>query len=56
MTLVIVGAGGHGREVLDVVDACGLDFVGFIDDGRPDVAVLTSRCRGPRWRELARAP
>jgi sugar O-acyltransferase (sialic acid O-acetyltransferase NeuD family) len=43
MTLVIVGAGGHGREVLDVVEACGLECVGFVDDGRPDVEVLARR-------------
>jgi sugar O-acyltransferase (sialic acid O-acetyltransferase NeuD family) len=31
--LVIVGSGGHGREVRDVVDACGgYDLLGFVDD------------------------
>ncbi len=35
--LVIIGAGGHGRETLDVVEACnaaGADwnFLGFVDD------------------------
>ena len=40
--LVIVGAGGHGREVLDIVEAqvaAGVDryaFAGFVDDGEPD--------------------
>lgn len=31
---VIVGAGGHGREVLDLVEASGRrgEFVGFVDD------------------------
>jgi sugar O-acyltransferase (sialic acid O-acetyltransferase NeuD family) len=43
MSLVIVGAAGHGREVLDVIEACGLDFVGFVDDGQPDLAVLARR-------------
>jgi len=35
---VIVGSGGHGREVLDIVDSCGLrhKFVGFVDDADPD--------------------
>ncbi len=36
--LVIVGAGGHGRETLDVVEAINEQnhvwhFLGFIDDG-----------------------
>ena len=44
---MIVGAGGHGREVLDVVAACILDgapyeFLGFLDDGEPDVALLAA--------------
>ena len=43
MSLVIVGAGGHGREVLDVVEASGLPFLGFVDDGSPDVEPLTRR-------------
>ena len=35
---VIVGAGGHGREVLDLVEALGLrsSFAGFVDDAEPD--------------------
>lgn len=38
--LVIVGAGGHGREILDIVRAAQQerrthDFVGFLDDGLP---------------------
>lgn len=37
--LVIVGAGGHGREALDIVTAINeveptYDFLGFLDDGR----------------------
>jgi sugar O-acyltransferase (sialic acid O-acetyltransferase NeuD family) len=43
MSLVIVGAAGHGREVLDVVEAVGLDFAGFVDEGQPDLAVLARR-------------
>jgi len=43
--LVIVGAGGHGREVLDVVTACiaagaPYAFAGFVDDGTPPIEVL----------------
>jgi len=46
--LVIVGAGGFGREVLDVVEAmnaagAALDFVGFVDDGDVDEAVVARR-------------
>lgn len=46
--LVIVGAGGFGREVLDVVDAINAlkrswEFVGFVDDGEPDVRRLLAR-------------
>lgn len=47
MPLVIVGSGGHGREVWDVVEACGgYDVVGFVDDSgdepgtRPDGVML----------------
>lgn len=48
--LVIIGAGGFGREVMDVIDAINLDrattgstcyeVVGFLDDGDPDPATL----------------
>lgn len=46
--LVIVGAGGFGHEVLDLVEratAAGADlaFVGFLDDGEPDRAGLQRR-------------
>ena len=40
--LVIVGAGGHGREMLDIVEASSdgeqaeWDFLGFVDDGEVD--------------------
>lgn len=35
--IVIVGAGGHGRELLDLLEAAGLaeQFVGFVDDATP---------------------
>lgn len=50
--LVILGAGGHGRELLDIVkDINGqpigdsllerFDFLGFIDDGEPDMERLS---------------
>lgn len=46
--LVIVGAGGFGREVLDVVEAADrVDHrartVAFVDDGDPDLDLLTTR-------------
>ena len=51
--LVIIGAGGFGREVHDVVEAINEDWstagtpryklVGFIDDGEPDMALLDER-------------
>jgi sugar O-acyltransferase (sialic acid O-acetyltransferase NeuD family) len=48
--LAIVGAGGHGREVLDVVEArnrdgAGLEVLGFVAD-RFDEAVLSRRAAG----------
>lgn len=53
--LVIVGAGGHGREVLDIVEAINAievrwAFMGFLDDGVPNHATLqrrTARLIGP---------
>jgi sugar O-acyltransferase (sialic acid O-acetyltransferase NeuD family) len=33
--IVIVGAGGHGRVVLDMCRALGRPVAGFLDDGRP---------------------
>lgn len=48
---VIIGAGGFGREVLDVFDDVaahgglpdpGIEFLGFIDDGTPDLDVLAA--------------
>jgi sugar O-acyltransferase (sialic acid O-acetyltransferase NeuD family) len=46
--LVIVGAGGHAREVLDVVEAINAneptyDVRGFVDDGGGDRALLGRR-------------
>jgi sugar O-acyltransferase (sialic acid O-acetyltransferase NeuD family) len=43
--LVIVGAGGFGRECVDIVDAlneldAGIDLVGFVDDGDVDNRLL----------------
>lgn len=45
--LVVIGGGGFGREVLDVVEAVNnyhgssvLDVVGVLDDGAPDHALL----------------
>lgn len=48
MDLVIVGAGGHGREVLDIVEALSADdnaprFLGFIADSVPDPSLVTRR-------------
>src|SRR5664280_2735031 len=44
--LVIIGAGGFGREVLDIVEALGraaYEFLGFLDDGAPDERLLAAR-------------
>lgn len=48
MDLVIIGAGGFGREVGDIVDAVNratpsFDLLGFVDDGAPDAEVLRRR-------------
>ncbi len=43
LRVVVVGAGGHGREVRDWLlrSSIGdLDFVGFLDDGEPDLRLL----------------
>jgi sugar O-acyltransferase (sialic acid O-acetyltransferase NeuD family) len=47
-SIVILGAGGFGREVLDVIEAVNSvqptwNFLGFLDDGSPDEGVLTRR-------------
>lgn len=46
--LVVVGAGGHGRELLDVVEAVNAQaptftFLGFLDDGPGDPERLARR-------------
>ena len=46
--IVVVGAGGFGREVLDVIEAVNgaggtLDFIGFLDDGDVDMERLARR-------------
>jgi len=48
--LVIVGAGGHGRETLDIVEAINAAsaqplwrFVGFVDDGPADNQLIERR-------------
>lgn len=48
MRVVIVGAGGFGREVHDIIDACvaqgeAFEFVGFLDDGMVDESLLARR-------------
>jgi sugar O-acyltransferase (sialic acid O-acetyltransferase NeuD family) len=53
--LVIVGAGGFGRECLDIVEAlnelgAGIEFVGFVDDAPGPFELLERRnvrCLGP---------
>lgn len=46
--LVIIGGGGFGRHVHDVLDAVNavqptFDLLGFLDDGQPDEELLASR-------------
>ncbi|CAA9225912.1 MAG: hypothetical protein AVDCRST_MAG76-968 [uncultured Acidimicrobiales bacterium] len=42
--LVIVGAGGHGRDVLDAAEAdARYEVLGLVDDGTPDRALLERR-------------
>lgn len=46
--LGIIGAGGFGRECLDIVEAlnaagAALEFVGFLDDGDVDIELLERR-------------
>jgi sugar O-acyltransferase (sialic acid O-acetyltransferase NeuD family) len=46
--VVIIGAGGFGRELLDVITAAidagaMLEFSGFVDDGEPDRTLLAAR-------------
>lgn len=39
-TTVLVGAGGHGRELWWIAQACDLRITGFVDDGTPDQTAL----------------
>lgn len=47
--LVIIGAGGFGREVHDVIDAINeagtqsFELLGFLDDGHPDERLIAER-------------
>jgi sugar O-acyltransferase (sialic acid O-acetyltransferase NeuD family) len=48
MPVVIVGAGGHGRELLDIVEAVNrheptFEFLGFLDDDERDRETLRRR-------------
>lgn len=47
VALWIAGAGGVGREALDVAIACGLDVDGFIDDRTAGSEVRSVRVVGP---------
>ena len=33
--VVVVGVGGHGRELFDLARSCGLDPIGYLDDAVP---------------------
>jgi sugar O-acyltransferase (sialic acid O-acetyltransferase NeuD family) len=39
--LLIVGAGGHGREIHEIARACGRTVRGFLDDGTPNADRLS---------------
>lgn len=53
--IAIIGAGGFGRECLDIIEAlnehgAGLEFIGYFDDGEIDEVLLEQRgakCLGP---------
>lgn len=34
-SLLIIGAGGHGRVVVEIATACGYDTIAFLDDNAP---------------------
>lgn len=45
--IVVIGAGGHGREVLDVIEQINeqratYEIVGVLDDGAPDLGLLAA--------------
>lgn len=42
--VVIIGAGGHGRVVADIVDACGDEVIGFLDN---DLSISNVNLIGP---------
>jgi sugar O-acyltransferase (sialic acid O-acetyltransferase NeuD family) len=44
--VIVVGAGGFGREVADVVRDAGRRLGGYVDDGDPDVTLLERRGEG----------
>lgn len=46
--LVIAGAGGAGREALDIAEALGREVVAFLDDGRAGTVVREHKVVGPR--------
>ena len=52
--VVVVGAGGHGREVLDVLDACNVarpgtyDLLGVLDDGPTELNLSRLKARDVR--------
>lgn len=43
ISLLIVGAGGHGRETLDIAEALGLVVQGFVSDDLPEAEVFARR-------------
>ena len=54
--LVIVGAGGHGRETLDIVEAINAvkptwEFAGFVDDGKIIADRLERRRSFAAWHD-----
>ena len=34
--LLIIGAGGHGKVVAEVAEACGYENIAFLDDNSPE--------------------
>jgi sugar O-acyltransferase (sialic acid O-acetyltransferase NeuD family) len=45
--LVVVGAGGHGRETLDAAERAGFDVLGVVSADQPEDELLARR--GARW-------